>query len=239
MRSQASRLGLFVGVYLVGTPLLFAQPVKPTLSVPATLSVPQPGLVILTAQTNCSWVGWHAIDPGIQLIPAELLKNSMTCVGFAGSTGTFHILAYAGNDTAAAPEQVCTVTVGSPTPPPPPPPPPTPADPLTATIQTAYLSDTLQGKAAKKDLLQALYQQASTVAVNSTTLVTVGDLFNALSAARKSLIADTELVAERQAVATYLSGKLPTTATAPLDPATRALCGKEFATVAAALGGVR
>jgi len=115
-------------------------------------------------------------------------------------------------------------------------PPAPPTDPLTATLQAAYALETDADKAASLGQLVGLYQKSASGIVNDPGIKTYGDLYDALAIARKALMADTVLVKLRSAIGAQLVKDLPTYATTAID---RALAGKEFARVAAALGGVK
>jgi len=207
--------------------LVFGQ--VPLISLPQTATAKPGRLIRIQATTSnpASQVRWLNSDPdNADLIPINAEKAAIFSTP---SPGVFRIWAYTAAGDVPSDPALCVITVGTP-------PPPPPTDPLSAALQAAYTGDALPTKGPKKNLLQALYQVASTDTVNRTDLATVGDLYIALVSARKSLMADSDLLAERQVIEKYLDSKLPTTQTTPLDAATRTLCGTEFAKVTTALG---
>jgi hypothetical protein len=111
---------------------LLAAP--PTLTLPAEVKGDVGAYVTVPATTTGKTVQWLVLDPGLNLFPIELLKDSKTAVVSSSRKGRYRLLAYtAAADEASAPA-VTTVNIGdapapTPVPPEPPPTPPTPVDP--------------------------------------------------------------------------------------------------------------
>lgn len=110
----------------------------------------QPGLVTIRAETDCADLKWLSVD-GLQLIPAELLKDSRVAIGIVPNlrpdqTGaSYRVYAYGAKGDKASDPALCTVVVGTPgpgpTPPgptPPVPPGPTPPNPPTPVPVTGF-----------------------------------------------------------------------------------------------------
>jgi hypothetical protein len=104
-----------------------------TLELPATLTVPRPGLVLVTPiKAEADAVLYWSLDDGLQIIPPDMLgaSNSTRAVGMALAAGTYRVQAVAAKavngKAALSPVQTCTVTVGTPTPGPSPGPAPGP-----------------------------------------------------------------------------------------------------------------
>lgn len=82
----------------------------------------QPGaFVTVPAKTDCASVQWLALDPGLNLFPVELLKDTRTAVVTAPAAGRYRLLAYGAKGDKASPPAVCAVVIGTPPPVPPPP----------------------------------------------------------------------------------------------------------------------
>jgi hypothetical protein len=104
----------------------------PTLDLPETVDGPVGGFITVAAETNGTVVRWHAIDPGLNLFPVELLRDSRAAVVTSSRAGRYRLLAYTAlGDVPSDPETV-TVIVGDapPVPPGPQPPGPTPPGPV-------------------------------------------------------------------------------------------------------------
>jgi hypothetical protein len=100
----------------------------PVLTVPSEVAGVSNSFIMVPATTTAKNVQWLALDPGLNLFPTQLLKDSKTAVVTAGQKGRYRILAYtAVGDEPSAPA-VATVVIDAapPTPPGPTPPGPTP-----------------------------------------------------------------------------------------------------------------
>lgn len=150
-----------------------------SIQLPATVTVPQPGLVVVTPTTvDADCVRWFSLDPGLQLIPNNLLKSDQTAVGVAVSTGTYRLRAVAAKDVggkaAMSPVAECVVTVGQgPTPPNP----PNPPDTFLQAVTAAYQKEADPKKAQYVAWLKTIYQTAG---AKVTPGMTAGQLFTLL-----------------------------------------------------------
>jgi hypothetical protein len=81
--------------------------------------------IVVNAKTNGQVVQWVALDPGLTLIPPQLLRDSKTAVLMAERAGRFRLLAYTAiGDVPSAPT-LTTIVVDAASPPQNPPQPPT------------------------------------------------------------------------------------------------------------------
>ncbi len=222
--------------------LLWAAPAWAvvTVKLPPTVQVKPGRLVKIQAESTGKVIRWMICSEDADLIPSESGKSAV----FSSPTaGRYRVFAYSGDADGPSEPAICLVTVGEPPEPGPGPNPnPTPVppdDPLAKALQAAFTLETDAGKKSQCTLLATLYKTAATSTVNDATLKTVGDLYQVMRKAAQSLIPDAALPKVRAAVAAELSAKLPKAASAPLDAATRALAGKTFAKVGAALEGVK
>lgn len=116
------RYAASVAILLLFTVGGWAQEVKLPPEVKA-----EPGMILVKAETDCSTVAWWAPDGGLQVIPADLLKNTMTAVCFAIKPGRYRLVAMVAKEGKPA-YAVTTVIVGE-VPPIPPGPEPEPPGP--------------------------------------------------------------------------------------------------------------
>jgi hypothetical protein len=98
----------------------------------------------VSAATDCKSVKWVAMDPGLNVFPADLLKNSLSTVVIGGKPGVYRLLAYtACGDTPSDPAITMVIVtapvVPTPGPEPNPPNPPTPTPPAPAPGQISVL----------------------------------------------------------------------------------------------------
>lgn len=119
-------------------PLAGAQSVK----LPAQVSGDPGVIVVVKADTDCAGLKWVCLDPGLSMIPVELLQNSRTAVVMAGKAGSYRLLAYGAKGDAASEPAVCVVVLGPPAPPPvPTPTPPVPPAPAAAKVWAILVAD--------------------------------------------------------------------------------------------------
>lgn len=86
--------------------------------------------VKVSADTTGKIVQWYSLDEGLDIFPAELLKDTKTAVVTAPTRGRYRLLAYTAISGNPTPPAVCTVVIGdAPVPPGPVPPGPTPPGP--------------------------------------------------------------------------------------------------------------
>jgi hypothetical protein len=70
-------------------------------------------LVVVKATTDCKDLRWLVIDPGITLVPPDLLKNSLTALVVVGKTGSYRLLAVGAKGDASV-VAMTTIVVGTP-----------------------------------------------------------------------------------------------------------------------------
>jgi hypothetical protein len=150
------------------------------------------------------------LDPGLQevrldlLLPPEVLAQLRGKVVTASENGRYRVEAWNAKADVASEIATCWVIVnGGPTPPPPPPPPP-PSDPLTKRLQSAYDRDTDLDKSVYLPRMVEVYESVPGLLSNARTL---GHLFDALNAARKSQIGE-RLLQIRTEAGAYLVEQL-------------------------------
>lgn len=119
--------------------------------------------------------------------------------------------------------------------PPKPPEPPAPSDPFTQSVQNAWKLETATDREQSRKSLAALYRQAGSNTAHDASVKTIGDLFGIMSTAAKSLGVTGKLPQLQVALAVDLKASLPSSATAPLDDATRQKVSTEFEKIAKAL----
>jgi hypothetical protein len=201
----------------------------------------EPGAFVrVQADTDCGSLQWHALDPGLNLFPVELLKDTKTAVVTASRPGRYRLLAYGAKGDTASPPAVTVVVIGD-APPGPTPPDPTPGpidDPLVKALQAAYDKETATDRAELKGKLAALYRSAAEVTGNAT-LATWGDLFAVVAAAAQSLGVSGKLPTLQAAVRDGALEKLPTERQRPLDADGRKVAAEAFRRAATALEGVK
>lgn len=200
------------------------------LTLPKTVTGEPGAFIQVPATTDGKIVKWYAIDPGLNLFPTDLLKDTKTAVVTSPNAGSYRLLAYTDGPSDPA---VCTVVVRTPSPLPPL---PGPSDDFTKAIQVAYAAETDPQKAKQVAWLASIYQGASTLL---TPGMTAGTLFKSLSAAIHNPtlgIPAGSLPRVSRVIGDDLGSVLGTSATAPVDPAKAQAA---FARYAAALGGLK
>jgi hypothetical protein len=114
-----------------------------TLELPAEVKGQVGQFLRVPAKTDGSMVQWYSLDPGLNVFPVDLLKDSKTAVIVGTKEGRFRLMAYTAlKDTPSLPA-VCVIVIGdspdpgpTPVPPGPTPPPPIPGDGLKVLIVT-------------------------------------------------------------------------------------------------------
>lgn len=225
---------------LVGLALLGAAQAAPAQSVklPAEVRGQPAAFVVVRAETDCAELRWVPMDPGLSLLPPELLKDSRSAVVMAPA-GRYRLLGYGAKGDRASEPAVCIILIGDAPPPGPGPAPPSPPDAFTKSLQDAYAAEADPQKATHKARLAELYRQAGQTTVHDAALRTAGALFDKLTAARKALLPDTALVGVRQVVARELTATMPARPEAELTPEVRQKAAEVFARIARALGEVQ
>lgn len=176
----------------------------------------EPGAFVrVAAETDCTALQWYALDPGLNLFPVDLLKDTRTAVVTAGKAGRYRLLSYGAKGDKASAPAVCVVVVGEPPPPEPGPgpgpgPAPGPADPLTKSLQAAY--DTEKDAEALKGLA-AVYQAGADLLDRATTW---GQLWTAMSQTAETMKVKGKLPKTQAAIAAYIKPLLPVKTTDPV-----------------------
>jgi len=199
-----------------------------------------PGSFIrIPAETKGATVKWYVVDPGLNLFPVDLLKDTKTAVVTTTKEGTYRVLGYTSDASGPSDPAVCVVVVGAPVPPTPPTPPapPTPTDPLAKAVQAAYDADPDPTKAKHFADYAALWRQASTQTVFDANIKDTESLLTVMIKARQVLMPDTALASIRKIVGAKLNETLATPMT--LDDATRAKVSATFKGIADSLSQVR
>jgi hypothetical protein len=111
-------------------------------------------------------------------------------------------------------------------------------DVLLQNLVKAYQADTTADKATKLQALVTLWKSAAKNTVNDADIKTTGKLLEVLHNSAQQLLGN-DLMGLREAIRVDLDSKLPKTATAALDDATRKAIAVHFQNVADALGKVK
>ena len=216
---------------------VFAQP---PLTLPLEVKAKPGEFVVIRAKTDCKLVRWVLLDPGISVLPGELLKEQATTVVFGLRPGAYRLLAYSAKDDEPTLPAFCKVTIEADTPPPPPDPVP-PSDPLAAKLQAAYTADK-GDPAAKRNALPpliGLYQAMQDHARTDATIKTVGDLLSDLQRTAKVLIAPEALIEVRKLISAEIAAALGTSPALAFDATLRARAVDTFGRIAKALEALR
>lgn len=122
-------VGEVLGVAEVHAQDPMPTPAAPKLVLPVTVSGDVGAFVTVTAETNGSQVRWVGVTPGLNVFPAELLKDSRSTVVTASREGSYTLLAYTAINNVPSQPALMQVVIGKPAPPPGPEPKPDPDDP--------------------------------------------------------------------------------------------------------------
>lgn len=215
----------------------------PTLTLPEKVAGKVGSYISISAQTSGKNVSWIVIDPGLNLFPPELLKDSKTAVVTAAQPGTYRVLAAAALGDEVSALVICKVIVGDEQAPPPalpltapveqPPPaaptPPIRADPLVEALQRAYFADPDGQKVKRVKELIGHYRRLATV-VNDTSLRTTTDVLVLLQRSQAALMPNDALPFIRKVIGEELDRVLATTK--PLDTAVRNDLSRTFTRIA-------
>lgn len=181
------------------------------------------------------YVGLSGVDP----LPSDVLKDGrMFLLDTRGlAAGRYRFAAVGSSDKGEQARADFVVVVGDappgPGPGPGPTPPPMPDDAFGKALVSAWQA-TPQDERAKLALLAGLYK-ASAKDVKASDKAKVFDFYQAMAAARKTLVGDS-LGTIRAAITKELDATLPTSTDAPLDDAAKDRCAAAFARVADYLG---
>jgi hypothetical protein len=196
----------------------------PPPELPAEVKGDVGAFVRVPAKTEGKSVRWVALDAGLNVFPAELLKDSRTAVVTAPVAGRYRLLAYTAQGDEPSDPAICVVVIGVPPPPDPPPqPPPDPSDPLARSLKAAWAQETDPQRAGQVAFLASIYKACGAgVLVDDPAVKTNADLLAALRDAVHKPgvgIPQTALMKIRPAIAEYMASELGTSPTAPLDRA--------------------
>jgi hypothetical protein len=97
-----------------------------TIALPAEVKGDIGTFIKIDAETNGKEVRWFAATTGLNVFPAELLKNSRSTVVTATAAGSYKLIAYTAVADVPSEPATCLVIVGTPPPGPNPPPGPGP-----------------------------------------------------------------------------------------------------------------
>lgn len=114
-------------VLLVPMTVVAADPV---VNLPATLQVGAGEFLTIRADTPGKVVRWRAVDPGLTVFPANMLKDERSTVVIALKPGRYRLWCWTSVTDTPTDRAECLIVVGD-APPPPPGPPPNPPDPPT------------------------------------------------------------------------------------------------------------
>lgn len=234
----------FICSLMIGLLLVFpirAEP--PSLTLPEKVQGKVGSFITIAAQTPGKNVSWLVIDPGLNLFPSELLRDTKTAIVVAAQPGTYRILAAAALGDEVSALVVCKVIVGDEQAPPSvvpvtqpvePPPPATPATPIradsfTENLQRAYFADPDGQKVKRVRDLIAHYRRLSSV-VNDTSLRSTTDVLVLLQRSQAALMPNDALPFIRKAIGEELDKSLASTK--PLDTAARNDLAKTFTRIA-------
>lgn len=105
------------------------DPPAPSLSLPESVAGDVGAFISVKATTNGSDVRWVALDKGLNVFPAEQLRDSRGTVVTSSAAGNYRLLAYTALGGVPSDPRICMVVVNGAQPPPEPPVPPKPPDP--------------------------------------------------------------------------------------------------------------
>lgn len=127
----SSRLLSLALVALSFAPAMGADPAPegPTITLPTALTGDVGQLVIVKAATNGTVVKWRAKTPGLGMVPAELLKDSLSAGVFAVAAGDYSLEAWTAKGDMPSDLANVTIHFGPVVPPDPTPKPPGPDPP--------------------------------------------------------------------------------------------------------------
>jgi hypothetical protein len=234
---------LLVAVGVGGYPYLF--PAVPSVDLPAEVRG-EPGTFIrVAARTNGKEVQWLSVDPGLNVFPPDLLRDSKVVAVSSPKAGRYRLYAWTALKGVPGEATLATIIVGEVPPPGPnppgpnPPPPPPPVDPFVASLKAAYDADPGPDKATKLPLLAGVYRSLGETVGVAAELKTAGDIADTQRKAVSAVLPANDLKGVRQAVADELVKTLPTDAETPATPEVKSKAAGEFRRVAAAMEAVR
>jgi hypothetical protein len=200
----------------------------PTIELPKQISGQPNAFITIPATTKAGLtVKWLCPDPGLNMFPVELLKDTKTLV-VTGPEGRFRVYAYTSDETGPSDAAMCTVLVGNS-------PVPNPDNPDPSPSPTPAASDI--SEAAKKEDKEAVkwlaqFYEELAKECQKDDYKTAGDLFRAAKVAINKQFRPDELSNLRAVIGKRLNSKLPQDADKELDKATRDLMTSVFTQVA-------
>lgn len=93
----------------------------PSVKLPATLPGDVGSFVRVSSETNGSQVRWYAASPGLNVFPADMLRDSRSTVVVANMAGEYRLIAYTALGDVPSEPAECRVVIGTPAPTPVPP----------------------------------------------------------------------------------------------------------------------
>lgn len=168
-------------------------------------------------------VEWYILDPGIQFLPFDLLKDKKTAILFTLNPGKYRVIAWTAKDSKPTPASLCVVTIEPndfvPTPI------PVPVEPtvLEKRFKPFYQKDLSPNKKAQLEQVQKLFAQLQGL-TKEPAITTVGELFKKGAEISAMLLDDNGLKDLRAELNLYMDETLPRVANQVLDQKTKDLC---------------
>lgn len=100
-----------------------------TLDVPSSVNGDPGAFISVVSKTDCASVTWFVLDPGINLFPVSLLKDTKTAVVSGNTPGKYRLQAFSAKGDVVAGPVICVITINGNVPPQPKPVDPTPPGP--------------------------------------------------------------------------------------------------------------
>jgi hypothetical protein len=203
--------------------LAVGQTPEPTITVPAETRGTAGKLLVVEAQTGGKVVKWIPRDDGLDVFPAEFLKDSKTFAARAEKPGRYRVLALTAlGDVPVYAETTLIFEGDAPPPPPPgpkppiPPPPQPPVDDLARRCKEAYDADDSPGKRGQLVNLIGIYS-AMAAHVHDDGIKTVRDLADVLAKVRAGMMQPGVLMDLRRLLDAELKSTLGAADSRPLD----------------------
>jgi len=176
-------------------------------------------------------VEWYIVDPGIQFLPFDLLKDKKTAILFTLNPGKYRVLAWTAKDSKPSPAYLCLVTIEPndfvPTPTPVPVPVPVEPTALEKRLKPFYIKDDSPDKKTQLNQLKTLFGELQKLSLD-TNITTIGELFKAGAEISTTLLVDKVLVELRAELNAYMDETLPRVSNQVLDQKTKELCFSVF-----------
>jgi hypothetical protein len=211
---------------------------------PDTVKADVGAFIPITAQTKGDVVRFVALDPGLNVFPANLLADKKSTVVTASKAGRFRVLAYTSiNNVATAPAFTTVIVGNSPDPSPPEPnpgpkpPEPMPNDQFAESIKGMFggLQEPDKVDSAKK--LAHVYELA-VLECDNQQYKTLGQLYNTVRSLSFQNIKADKINPIREAIANELDSILGTDPNAVFDENLKKKCKTQFSRMQKILGGL-